>query len=108
MSAAQTAPIVVHAPDLRRFEARVDDELAGFAEYAYRRGRFIFVHTEIDPRFEGQGLGSTLVAGALDHVRSTGDRVVPLCPFVASWIERHPEADDLVDHELLEQLDHGR
>jgi predicted GNAT family acetyltransferase len=54
------------------------------------------VHTEVDPEFEGSGLGGKLVAGALDDVRAQGRRVQPLCPFVAKYIARHPEYADLV------------
>ena len=43
--------------------------------------------------------------GALDHVRGEGGRIVPLCPFVRSWLERHPEYADLVDQEMLTELE---
>lgn len=55
-----------------------------------------FTHTEIDPAFEGQGLGSKLVRFALDDVREHGDRkVLPLCPFVLGWMAKHPDYQDL-------------
>ena len=82
----------------RRYEAYVGGALAGFAEYR-REGedRIVFTHTEVDDAFEGHGVGSVLVREALDDVRRDGDRsVVPLCPFVKEWIERHPEYEDLV------------
>lgn len=88
-----------------RFEIRDDGKLAGFAQYVRRPGRIFFVHTEIDPAFEGRGLGSQLATAALDAIRATGERVVPLCPFIAKFIERHPEYADLVDHELVAHLD---
>ncbi len=87
-----------------RFEIHEGDELAGFAVYRRRPGRMIFVHTEIDPRFEGKGMGSQLVRDSLDVVRASGDRVVPLCPFYASFIERHVEYQDLVDEPLMQVL----
>jgi predicted GNAT family acetyltransferase len=87
-----------------RFEIRVDGDLAGFTQFVHRAGRYIFVHTEIDPSHEGEGLGSTLVRAALDTVRREGERVVPLCPFVAGWIDKHPDYADLVDREVYEQL----
>jgi predicted GNAT family acetyltransferase len=74
-----------------RFEIRVDGTLAGFTQYVHRARRYIFVHTEMDPAREGEGLGSTLIRAALDAVRAEGERVVPLCPFVAGWIDRHPD-----------------
>ena len=92
-------------PSLLRFEIHDDGKLAGFAQYVRRPGRIFFVHTEIDPAFEGRGLGSQLAAGALAATRGTGERVVPLCPFIAQYIERHPEYGDLVDHDLMASLD---
>ena len=92
-------------PSELRFEIIDDGRLAGFAQYVHRPGRTFFVHTEIDDAFEGRGLGSQLAAGALTATRATGDRIVPLCPFFAKYIERHPEYADLVDHELMAQLE---
>jgi predicted GNAT family acetyltransferase len=56
----------------------------------------VLVHTEVEPRAEGTGLGSQLVTEALDDIRARGLRVVPLCPFVAAYIRRHPDYADLV------------
>ncbi|GAA0278831.1 GNAT family N-acetyltransferase [Actinomadura nitritigenes] len=79
-----------------RYEIRVDGGLAGFAEYERRGGAVVFTHTEVDPAFEGKGIGSALARGALDDVRAKGDPVVPLCPFIKKWIEKHPDYQDLV------------
>jgi uncharacterized protein len=96
-------------PDQHRFEIYDGDgRLAGFARYARRPGRVLFVHTEVDPEFEGRGMGSKLAMGALDAVRATGERVVPLCPFVAHYIEKHPAYADLVDTDLVDRLAGGR
>lgn len=92
-------------PDRSRYEIRVDGELAGYALYARRARRVILVHTEIDGGFEGRGLGSKLATGVLDDIRSRGLMVVPLCPFMASYIERHPEYGDLVDAAALAALE---
>jgi uncharacterized protein len=93
------------APDRRRYEVYDESgELAGFTTYASRPGKIIFVHTEVDPAFEGKGLGSALVKFELDDARAKGLHVVPLCPFVAAYVERHPEYDDIVDHEALAAL----
>ena len=91
-------------PGQLRFEILDDGKPVGFAQYVRRPNRIIFVHTEIDDAVEGRGLGSRLAAAALDAVRLTGERVVPLCPFIGQYMERHPEYDDLVDHELMAQL----
>jgi len=79
-----------------RYEIRVDGDLAGFAEYRSRPGKIVFTHTEVDPAFEGQGIGSALARGALDDVRAKGLPVVPLCPFINGWIKKHPDYQDLV------------
>ena len=83
-------------PDAGRYEALVDDELAGSLFYRERGGALVIVHTELEEGYEGQGVGGRLVAGALDDVRSRGLSVIPLCPFTRSYIERHPEYQDLV------------
>ena len=79
--------------DERRFEAYVDGELAGFAEYRLRgEDVIVFTHTEVDDTFEGRGVGSVLARRALDAVREAGERrVVPQCPFIKAWIDRHPD-----------------
>jgi uncharacterized protein len=56
----------------------------------------VLIHTDIDPAFEGHGLGSRIVAGALDDIRARGLSVVPSCSFVRSYLRRHPEYADLV------------
>jgi predicted GNAT family acetyltransferase len=82
-------------PAQHRFEAYVDGELCGFAEYRLRPGAIVFTHTEV--LREGHGVGSALAQGALDAVRRDGElEVVPLCPFVKAWIEKHPDYQGLV------------
>jgi uncharacterized protein len=87
--------IVRDNPDESRFEA-VDESgvVAGFSAYRRFDDRVVFTHTEVDPAFEGHGVGSVLVRGALDAVRADGLRVVAQCPFVRSWIRKHPEYAD--------------
>jgi predicted GNAT family acetyltransferase len=87
---------VVDRPDQRRYEITADGEAAGYAEYILTGELVTFTHTEIDPAFEGRGLGGALVRGALDDVRSRDLAVLPLCPFVKGWIQRHREYADLV------------
>ena len=86
-----------HAEDLHRYEARVGGELAGFAEYQLAEGIVVFTHTEVDDRFEGQGVGSALARAALDDVRAAGTRrVIATCQFIKGWIERHPDYPSLL------------
>ena len=75
---------VADNPEERRYEIRVGGELAGFTQYRQQPSDLAFIHTEIDDRFEGQGLGGKLVAFALDDARSRGLAVLPICPFVKS------------------------
>ena len=91
-------------PKRLRYEIVVDGEVAGFLQYNMRGGRLILVHTEVDESRAGHGLAGKLVAAALDDIRKRGLRIVPVCPFVEGYIERHPEYDDLVDHELFDAL----
>ncbi|ASW54584.1 GNAT family N-acetyltransferase [Plantactinospora sp. KBS50] len=88
--------LVEDNPARHRFEILVDDSPAGFAAYDQRPGVTVFTHTEVDPAYEGRGVGSALARGALDQVRERGERVVARCPFIASFIERHPEYRDLL------------
>jgi len=96
---------VTDNPDATRYEAHVGEQLAGFARYVRRGGRTFFVHTEIDKAFGGQGIGTALVRGALDAERAAGTPIVPLCPFVRAYVERHPDYDDIVDAGLVASID---
>jgi uncharacterized protein len=82
--------------DAGRWEARVGDDLAGFLAYVLRPGEVTLIHTEVDPAFEGRGIGSRLARTALEDARERGIRVVPECPFVRAYLRRHPEHRDLV------------
>jgi hypothetical protein len=79
----------------QRYEARLDGRVVGYTEYRRVRGRVIFIHTEVDPSMEGKGVGGKLARSALDAVRAEGLNFSVKCPFIASWLRRHPEYDDL-------------
>jgi len=83
-------------PRLGRFELREDGTLLGFASYSVRDGVMSVPHTEIDARQRGRGLASTLVRDVLDTAGERGLAVLPFCPFVATYIRRHPEYLPLV------------
>jgi predicted GNAT family acetyltransferase len=87
---------IVDEPGRQRYEARLGDEVVGFVEYRTVRGRRILVHTEVDSAHEGRGIGGRLVRGVLDDIRATGQRITVKCPFVAAYLERHPEDLDLL------------
>ena len=84
-------------PDAHRYEAFLDGERVGFAEYQLTDKLVVFTHTEVEDRCEGMGVGSAIARFALDDVRADGTRqVLPLCPFVKEWIGRHRDYVDLV------------
>ena len=76
---------------LSRFDIHVDGELAGFADYKLRDQTIVFPHTEIDPKFGGKGLGTTLIEYALNEIAKENLSVEPLCPFVSKYIGKNPE-----------------
>ena len=83
--------------DEQRYEAWVEGRLAGVAGYQTTHDLIVFTHTDVEPEFKGKGIGSVLVRRALDDVRAEGThRVLPLCPFVKSWIANHREYADLL------------
>jgi predicted GNAT family acetyltransferase len=82
---------VADVPGRQRFEIRAGERVAGFTEYRRHGGLIAFIHTEVDPEFEGQGVGGRLISAALDAVREEGLAVLPFCPFVRGYIAKHPE-----------------
>ena len=86
---------VVNNAEAGRFEVRVGEDVA-FAEYRRLSNGILFPHTEVPQAFEGKGVGSKIVRTALDWARAEGQKVMPTCPFVAGWIKKHPEYQDLV------------
>src|SRR4051812_40757533 len=83
--------------DEHRYEAFIDGDRVGLAVYELTDRLVVFTHTEVEDRCEGMGVGSALVRAALDDVRTLeGRKVLPVCPFVKSWIEHHEDYQDLV------------
>ena len=76
-------------PAMHRFEMASGDAVA-FVEYQRVGDQIILTHTEVPEAMSGQGIGSKLVAGVLDKIRSEGAKVVAQCEFVAAFMERHP------------------
>lgn len=95
-------------PDRSRYEILVDGQLAGFALYRLRPDRITIFHTEIEPPYQGRGLGDELARDALDDVRARGLVLEPVCPFTAAYIRRHPnEYLDLVLPAMRERVMEG-
>ncbi len=83
-------PVVTDNPDRQRYEIHVGDELGGYVQYR-RQGNVVdLIHTEIDPKFEGHGLGSVLAKATLDDLDRRGLGYVATCPFISAYLERHP------------------
>ena len=74
-----------------RYEIHVDGALAGFLEYRTVGDVLALVHTEVDEAYAGQGLGGRLAKYALDDAKARDVKISPLCPFVAKYIDKHPE-----------------
>lgn len=85
----------VHNREAGRFEVAIDGELAEL-DYQLQGDKIIFTHTGVPPSLEGRGIGSALAEAGLTYARKENLEVVPLCPFVRSYIERKPEYQDLV------------
>lgn len=86
---------VVHNAAAQRFEARIDGTLAVCA-YHEAGGVLNLTHTEVPPRAQGQGVAALLVKATLDWARAEGKRVRPLCSYVAAYMRRHPDTQDLL------------
>lgn len=91
--------VVVPVPEAHRYELVLHGRRVGLLTYRRQGERIAFTHTEVDESCERRGFGSRLVASALDDARANGLKVVPLCPFVAYFVEQHPEYQGLVDDE---------
>ncbi|MFI5357842.1 MAG: GNAT family N-acetyltransferase [Opitutales bacterium] len=89
-------PAVTHHAAARRFEIKIADALA-VAEYELAGHRMILTHTLVPPELRGRGLAEQLVRTALAEAASRQLRVVPQCSYVATFIQRHPEFQHLVD-----------
>jgi predicted GNAT family acetyltransferase len=83
-------------PGELQYELLDGDTVVGFIRYRREPGAVALVHTDVDPDLEGTGAASELVEQALDDVRRHGLNVIPICPYVRSWIDRHPAYTDLV------------
>jgi predicted GNAT family acetyltransferase len=88
---------VTDAPDRERFEARDESgEVVGFATYQLTGDIIAYTHTEVLPAFGGQGVGSQIARAVMDDARARGRTVVPICPFLAKWLDKHDEYGDTV------------
>jgi predicted GNAT family acetyltransferase len=101
---AESAVEVINNEAQSRFEAHVDGHLAQ-AQYERSGDRIVFTHTLVPDALEGRGVGSALARAALDGARAQHLTVVPRCPFIRSYIARHPDYLDLVDPALRAEVE---
>jgi len=88
----------------RRFEIYEDDELAGFAEVVPQGDAMALPHTEVVLARGGRGLASELIRVTLETLRDRGQTVLPYCPFVSSYIAKHPEFLPIVPPDARSQF----
>ena len=81
--------------ELKRYEADYDGHTA-FITYIKAKGKVYLTHTEVPKGLEGRGVGSALVKGVLAHLKENGHKLFPLCPFVAAYIRRHREWEEIL------------
>jgi predicted GNAT family acetyltransferase len=95
MEPVESMPVVNNKTE-SRFEIRLDDEVA-FLAYTLRPGRHMQIdHTEVPDALQGKGLAGRLAQTALEYARAQNLRVIPLCPFVRTYLKRHPEYAGLI------------
>jgi predicted GNAT family acetyltransferase len=86
---------VTDNPARSRYEL-TQDGLTAFADYSRRNGKVVIPHVEAPPELRGTGAAGRLMEGVVADVRAKGEKLVPLCPYAAAWMERHPEHADLL------------
>jgi uncharacterized protein len=82
--------------ELSQFEAELDGEKALVGYSKESDGTLNLVHTEVPAKFQSKGFGSELVKQTLEQIKAAGNKIVPSCPFIAAYLERHPEYESLV------------
>lgn len=95
---------IADAPERERYEISIDGERVGLTAYRLRPGLIAFIHTEIDEDKQGLGLADRLIRFALEDARERDLAVLPFCPFVKAFIERHREFETLVPDRYREQF----
>jgi predicted GNAT family acetyltransferase len=86
---------VTDNPARSRYEL-TQDGLTAFADYSRCNGKVVIPHVEAPPELRGTGAAGRLMEGVVADVRAKGEKLVPLCPYAAAWMERHPEHADLL------------
>ncbi len=91
------APQVHDNVERKRFEVDLGAGSFAFTDYDLMRGKILFKHTEVPEAHEGEGLGSALIRAGLASARERDLKVIPICPFFAAYMQKHPEVQDQLD-----------
>jgi len=102
---AELPPIVMN-DKTHRFEVTLEGETA-FAEYSLEPGAIVMPHTVVPEALGGRGVASALIKAGLGYARDHHLKVKPVCPFVAAYIGKHPEVQDLVHPDFRQKLGLG-
>ena len=87
---------ITHEPDSRRYVLSEGDEFLGEIEYQVQGTRLLLLRAEVPIEKRGQGLGIPLTKGTLEAIRKEGTHsVTPICPYIAKYMMKNPEFDDL-------------
>ena len=92
--------IILNNEKEQQFQVRVEGELA-FIEYRFYNGNIALMHTEVPDKLSGRGIASALAEYALTYARDHKIRVMIYCPFVAGYLKKHPEYQELIVHRPL-------
>ena len=79
----------------QQFEIFLEDERA-YLEYRIKEGALYLMHTEVPDKLGGKGIASALAAHAFNYARTHHMKIKAYCPFVVSWLKKHPEQMDIV------------
>jgi predicted GNAT family acetyltransferase len=90
-------PRILDDEHASRYELWVGEDRVGFAAYRREPGRIVFTHTVVDPAREGHGYGGTIARAVVGDAVSRGETIVPQCPFIRAWLEKHPDAASDID-----------
>jgi uncharacterized protein len=92
---------VIHVPAKNRFETSIDNQLSKL-DYLLDEDTIVMTHVGVYPEHRGQGVAGKLVEVALNYAEENSLRVIPMCPYVAVYIRRHPQYIDLTKQKTIE------
>jgi predicted GNAT family acetyltransferase len=85
---------VINNPEAGRFEVQLNGQTA-VLDYSISNKSIYYTHTTVPSALEGRGIGSALAKAGMEFARENGYKVVPICSFIRTYMDRHPEVSDL-------------